>query len=81
MVGIIGFYEDITERKEIADMYNYSPCGYHSLDKDGSILPIILNCTAVKDPAGNFIQSRSVMFKNNKNMQTEENLHETSASH
>ena len=48
---IISHVEDITERKlvqeemvrkskEIADLYNNAPCGYHSLGTDGTILRI-----------------------------------------
>jgi len=47
----LAIVQDITERKrddellrksseEIADIYNHSPCGYHTLDKDGAILMI-----------------------------------------
>ena len=44
----LSIVQDITERKqaeewlrdsfkEISDLYNHAPCGYHSLDKDGTI--------------------------------------------
>lgn len=47
----VGTIQDITERKladellkksteEIEDLYNHSPCGYHSLDQDGTICRI-----------------------------------------
>jgi len=116
----------IAERTaELADLYDYAPCGYHSLDrngvflrinntelrwlgysageligkksvldlmtpeaqqtffknfpifmqrgflqdlelvlirKDGSLLPILLNATAVYDSAGNFLMSRSTLI-------------------
>ncbi len=131
---------DITERKhaeqtrqmfaeEIHDLYNRAPCGYHSLDpegtflqindtelqwlgytreelvgrkqfsdlltpesqrtfaanfplfrqrgwvndvefdlvrKDGTLLPVLLNATAVTSPAGEFLRSRSTMFDDSK---------------
>ena len=51
IVGASKIVRDITERKqveellrksfeEIADLYNYAPCGYHSLDKNGIICQI-----------------------------------------
>ncbi len=49
--GIVSVNRDITERKqaaealqksvsEIQDLYNFAPCGYHSLDKNGVIIQI-----------------------------------------
>ncbi|HEX3014488.1 MAG TPA: ATP-binding protein, partial [Methanobacterium sp.] len=35
---------------------------FEMIRKDGTILPIILNATVVKDPEGNFISSRSTLF-------------------
>lgn len=51
VVGIRGTFQDISERKrqqammeaankEIADLYNNAPCGYHSLDNDGLFVSI-----------------------------------------
>jgi PAS domain S-box-containing protein len=51
VIGIRGTFQDISERKrqeammeaankEIADLYNNAPCGYHSLDKEGLIVSI-----------------------------------------
>lgn len=51
ITGIRGTIQDISERKqqealvraaskEVADLYNNAPCGYHSLDKDGFIVAI-----------------------------------------
>ena len=48
---ITGTFADITERKwahdelkryseEISDLYDHAPCGYHSLDADGTFLRI-----------------------------------------
>jgi PAS domain S-box-containing protein len=47
----VAYSHDITERKQaemklcdaskkIEDLYNYAPCGYHSLDKDGIIIRV-----------------------------------------
>ncbi len=49
--GIVAINRDITQRKrveealqqsaaEIHDLYNKAPCGYHSIDKDGTIVQI-----------------------------------------
>lgn len=51
VVAIRGTIQDISERKrqeaqlqvaskEVSDLYNNAPCGYHSLDKDGIIVSI-----------------------------------------
>lgn len=51
IVGIRGIIQDISERKrqeeqvlaaskEIADLYNHAPCGYHSLDENGVFVAI-----------------------------------------
>jgi PAS domain S-box-containing protein len=132
----IGTVQDVTERRqaedrqrksadEIHDLYNNAPCGYHSIDrdgtivrinhtelswlgyssvevvgrkrltdfltaesqrafeerfpkfkeegtiqdleldmmrKDGSILPVLLSATAVRDPDGNYVMSRSTVY-------------------
>lgn len=134
--GAVTINQDITERKrsedalrrsskEIEDLYNHAPCGYHSLDengllirmndtelewlgysreevvgkmrfpdlltpdslqifqenfplfkergyvhdleftlkrKDGSIFPILLSGTAIRDTAGRYVASRSTLF-------------------
>ena len=132
----IGTVQDVTERKlaedrlrksadEIHDLYNNAPCGYHSIDregtfvrmndtelswlgyarvevvgrkklvdflapesleafeeyfsklkaegtiqdleldlirKDGTLLPVLLSATAVRDPEGNYVMSRSTVY-------------------
>lgn len=51
IIGLRGTVQDISRRKyheefiqvtsrEIADLYNHAPCGYHSLDSDGFIVSI-----------------------------------------
>jgi PAS domain S-box-containing protein len=143
---ITGTLADITERKwahdelkryseEISDLYDHAPCGYHSLDadgtfmringteliwlgydrdeligkkkfgdlmtlesykafmsnyplfkkrgwikdaeyqlirRDGTILPVILNATAIKDGEGDFLQSRASLFDNTERKRIEE---------
>ncbi len=124
--------------KEVSDLYNYSPCGYHSLSeegniirinetelgwlgykreeligkkftdilsdsskavwltifkeyrakgsaynlefdlikKDGSIIPILLNSSALYDVNGNFVMSRSTLFDLTKRKKMEQQLRE-----
>ncbi len=143
---IRGTLADITERKwahdelkkyseEISDLYDHAPCGYHSLDadgtflrinntqlnwlgyrrddlvgkkkfsdlmtpesrhafkrnypvfkargwikdveyqlirRDGTMLPVILNATALKDSEGNFLLSRASLFDNTERKRAEE---------
>jgi PAS domain S-box-containing protein len=143
---MIGVNMDVTERrqaeetlkksaKEIHDLYNHAPCGYHSLDrtglfvkindtelewlgycredvigkmhfydfltpegletfnekfprfmtegvaqglefdlvrKDGTILPVLLSATAIKDRQGNYIMSRSVVYDITERKRAEE---------
>jgi diguanylate cyclase (GGDEF)-like protein/PAS domain S-box-containing protein len=51
IIGTVTVWHDITELKhaeealkksaqEIEDLYNHAPCGYHSLDKDGTVVRI-----------------------------------------
>ena len=142
----VAVFDNITERKwahdelrryseEISDLYDHAPCGYHSLDadgtfmringtqlnwlgytrdeligkkkfsdlmtpesredfkrnyplfkqrgwikdveyelirRDGTILPVILNATAIKDSEGNFLQSRASLFDNTERKKIEE---------
>lgn len=124
--------------KELDDLYNRAPCGYHSLDRDGTfvrindtelewlgygrdeilgkirfpdlvtersrqifrenfprfmeqgwirnlefemvrrdgtVLPVLLNATAVKDDQGNFIKSRSTVYDITEQKKAEEQEH------
>jgi light-regulated signal transduction histidine kinase (bacteriophytochrome) len=42
--------------------------------KDGSILPILHNATAITDPEGNFLMSRSIIFDITERKQAEEEI-------
>jgi PAS domain S-box-containing protein len=149
--AILTITRDITDRKkkeaglrksaeEISDLYDNAPCGYHSLDpdgtflrmnntelrwlgydrdeiigkkkfddlltsesvivfqkifpvfkkqgwisnlefdmirKNGTILPVFLNATAIKDFEGNYIMSRSILFDNTERKQAEDALQES----
>ncbi len=129
--------------QELSDLYNYSPCGYHSLDKDGlivrindtelnwlgysraeilgkvkinalftpasqqsfkenfplfmerglikdlflemvrkdgSILPVLLSGTAIKDAQGRFLMSRSTMIDYSERKQAEEAIQKLNVS-
>jgi PAS domain-containing protein len=58
--------------EEISDLYNNAPCGYHSLDPDGTRLPVLLNATAIKDDEGRYIMSRSTLFDMTERRQAEQ---------
>ncbi|HEX7534083.1 MAG TPA: PAS domain S-box protein, partial [Syntrophales bacterium] len=42
--------------------------------KDGTILPVLLNATAIRDTDGNYIMSRSTLFDNTERKRTEAEL-------
>ena len=42
--------------------------------KDGSIMPVLVNATAIRDEAGNYVMSRSTVFDNTRRKQAEETL-------
>ena len=44
---------------------------YDMLRKDGSILPVLLSATAVRDAQGNFVMSRSTVYDNTERKQNE----------
>lgn len=48
--------------------------------KDGSILPVLLNATAVKDAAGRFVMSRSVVHDVSRRVLAEETLRRSEAN-
>ena len=50
---------------------------FDMLRKDGTILPVLLNATAIKDTAGNFVASRSTLFDISKRQQVKEALRES----
>ena len=45
---------------------------YELIRKNGTILPVILNATAIKDSDGNFLQSRASLFDNTERKKIEE---------
>jgi len=45
---------------------------YELIRRNGTILPVILNATAVKDNEGNFLQSRASLFDNTERKKIEE---------
>jgi PAS domain S-box-containing protein len=47
---------------------------FEFIRKDGSIMPVLLSSTAVKDSAGNFVMSRSTVFDITERKQLEEQL-------
>ncbi len=47
---------------------------YDLIRKDGSILPVLLSATALKDPSGNYIMSRSTMFDVTESKRADEEL-------
>ena len=49
---------------------------FEMIRKDGTILPVLLNATSVKNLAGNYLMSRSTIIDITKRKQTEEQLKE-----
>jgi PAS domain S-box-containing protein len=47
---------------------------FEVIRRDGTILPILLNATAIKDAAGNFVMSRATLFDISKRKQAESEL-------
>ena len=54
---------------------------FEMIRKDDTILPVILNATAVKDASGNYLMSRSTIFDITERKQTEEKLRESEEKH
>ena len=52
---------------------------FQLIRKDGTILPVLLNATTIKDEAGNFVVTRSTIFDINERKQAEEALRESEA--
>jgi PAS domain S-box-containing protein len=50
---------------------------YEFRRKDGSVLPIVLNATAVRDREGNFVMSRSTIFDNTERKRAQQALRES----
>jgi PAS domain S-box-containing protein len=50
---------------------------FDMIRKDGTILPVFLNATAIKDFEGNYIMSRSILFDNTERKQAEDALQES----
>ena len=50
---------------------------FDMIRKDGKILPVLLNATAIKDSDGNYIMSRSILFDNTERKKAEEALRES----
>ncbi|HNB37014.1 MAG TPA: PAS domain S-box protein, partial [Anaerolineales bacterium] len=49
--------------------------------KDGSILPVLLSATAIRDEAGNFVMSRSTIFDNTERKEAELAVRESEATY
>lgn len=131
-----------TKAREIEDLYNQAPCGYHSLDKNGvivqindtelgwlgytreevigrkitdfftpaareffqkefigytggdshlnvvmelvrrngTLMSVMINATAVRDAAGNFLRTRTTVFDNTERQKTEQELRQAMES-
>jgi PAS domain S-box-containing protein len=50
---------------------------FDMIRKDGKILPVLLNATAIKDSDGNYVMSRSILFDNTERKKAEEALRES----
>jgi PAS domain S-box-containing protein len=50
---------------------------FEMVRKDGTIMPVLLNATAIKDSSGGFLTSRSTIFDVTERKQTEEALRES----
>ena len=50
---------------------------FDMIRKDGKILPVLLNATAIKESDGNYVMSRSILFDNTERKKAEEALRES----
>jgi PAS domain S-box-containing protein len=50
---------------------------YEFVRKDGTVLPVLLNSTAIRDDAGNYLASRSTLFDSTELKRSEKALHES----
>ena len=50
---------------------------FEMIRKDGTLLPVLLNATAIKDSDGNYVMSRSTIFDNTERKRAELALHES----
>ena len=71
VIGKIKFSEVLTNESLITFQENFprfkergwvKDLEFELVSKDGTILPVILSATAIKDSAGNFLMSRSTVF-------------------
>ena len=58
-------FPGFVERGEVHDLE------YHMIRQDGTVFPVLLNATAVKDEAGNYLMSRATVFDLTARVQAE----------
>ncbi len=68
-------YQDYKQRGWVKDLE------YDMVRRDGSIMPVLLNSTAIKDEAGNFLMSRTTLFDITEHKQLERTLRESEQRH
>jgi len=66
-------FETSKERGWVSDLE------YDLVRKDGTILPVLLSATAVKDAQGNFVMSRSTIYDNTERKKLEAHVREAAA--
>ena len=67
------FHEMFPIFKEVGEVHDLE---YEMVCHDGSILPVLLNASALKDAAGNFVMSRSMMVDLTEHRRAAERLRE-----
>jgi PAS domain S-box-containing protein len=65
------FHKSFPRFKELGEIRDLE---FEMIRKDGSILPILHNATAITDPEGNFLMSRSIIFDITERKQAEEEI-------